>query len=71
MSAVLAADGKIITPVRHRYPPAVPAFRSLVIFALVLVVLRRFFAVPVSIGGSIVLTIVVSLIVAGLTKDKT
>jgi hypothetical protein len=48
----------------------VPSFRHLVIFALVLVLLRRFFAVPVSIGGSIVLTIVVSLIVAALTKER-
>ena len=34
-------------------------YSSLVIFVVLLVVLRRVFAVPVSIGGSIVLTLVV------------
>ncbi len=43
-------------------------YRTFVVFVLVLIVLRRFFAVPVSVGGSIVLTVVVTLIVRGLTR---
>jgi hypothetical protein len=39
----------------------VPTFRYLVIFTLVLIVLDRFLTVPVSIVGSLVLTIVLSL----------
>jgi hypothetical protein len=46
----------------------VPTFRSLVVFALLLVLLRRFFGLQISIVGSIVLTIVVSLILTGLTR---
>ena len=43
-------------------------YRTFLVFVLVLVVLRRFFAVPVSVGGSIVLTIVVTLVVRSLTR---
>ncbi len=45
-----------------------PSFRHLVIFVIVLVLLRRFAAVPVSIVGSVVLTIVVSLIINVLDR---
>ncbi len=47
-----------------------PSLRHLVIFVLVLVVLRRFLAVPVSIAGSLVLTVVVSLLVSAIVKDR-
>jgi hypothetical protein len=49
---------------------AMPSLRHLVIFVLVLVVLRRFLAVPVSIAGSLVLTVVVSLIVSAIARDR-
>jgi hypothetical protein len=43
-------------------------FRHLLIFVLILVVLRRFTGVQVSILGSVVLTIVVSFIVSRLDR---
>ena len=43
-------------------------YTTFVVFVLVLIALRRVFAVPVSVGGSIVLTIVVTLIVRGITN---
>jgi len=47
-----------------------PSLRHLVIFVLVLVLLRRFLAVPVSIAGSLILTVVVSIIVSALARDR-
>jgi hypothetical protein len=43
-------------------------FRHLLIFVLILVLLRRFTGVQVSILGSVVLTIVVSFIVSRLDR---
>jgi len=45
-------------------------YRTFVVFVLVLIVLRRFGGVPVSVTGSIVLTIVVSLIVRAISREK-
>jgi hypothetical protein len=43
-------------------------FRHLLIFVLILILLRRFTGIQVSILGSVVLTIVVSLIVSRLDR---
>ena len=43
-------------------------FRHLLIFVLILVLLRRFTGVQVSILGSVVLTIVVSFVVSRLDR---
>jgi hypothetical protein len=40
----------------------VPSFRHLVVFVIILLLLRRVTGVPISIVGSVVLTIVVSFI---------
>ena len=50
------------------YPRRV--FRHLLIFVLILVLLRRFTGVQVSILGSVVLTVVVSLIVSRLDRPR-
>lgn len=49
---------------------AMPSLRHLVIFVLVLILLRRFLAVPVSIAGSLILTVVVSIVVSALARDR-
>ena len=45
-------------------------FTSFVVFAIVLVLLRRVTGIPVSIVGSLVLTLVVNLIVTRLMGRK-
>ncbi len=45
-------------------------FTSLVVFALILVLLRRVTGIPISIVGSLALTIVVNVIMARLTSHK-
>ncbi|MDJ0498967.1 MAG: hypothetical protein QNJ89_14125 [Acidimicrobiia bacterium] len=45
-------------------------FRQLLIFVLILVLLRRFTAMQVSILGSLVLTLLVSLIVSRLDRRR-
>ncbi len=45
-------------------------YRQLLIFVLILVLLRRFTAIQVSILGSLVLTIVVSLLVSRLDRRR-
>ncbi len=49
-----------------RYADDVPSYRSFAIFVLALVVLKRFFGLPISIGGSILLTLAVSAAVTAL-----
>lgn len=50
------------------YAREVPSYRNLLVFVIILVLLRRFTAIPVSIVGSLVLTVVVSLVIAGLDR---
>ncbi|MDJ0962288.1 MAG: hypothetical protein QNJ88_16695 [Acidimicrobiia bacterium] len=45
-------------------------FTSLVVFALILVLLRRVTGIPISIVGSLALTVVVNLIMMRLTSRK-
>jgi hypothetical protein len=45
-------------------------FTSLVVFALILIVLRRVTGIPISIVGSLVLTVAVNVIMARLTSGK-
>jgi hypothetical protein len=44
------------------YAPPVPSFRYLIVFVIILLLLRRVTGVPISIVGSVVLTIVLSFI---------
>lgn len=45
-------------------------FTSLVVFALILIVLRRVTGIPISIVGSLALTVVVNLLMARFTSRK-
>jgi MFS superfamily sulfate permease-like transporter len=45
-------------------------FTSFVVFALLLIVLRRVTGIPISIVGSLVLTVAVNLIMARLTSRR-
>ena len=45
-------------------------FTSLLVFALILVLLRRVTGIPISIVGSLALTIVVNLIMARLSSAR-
>jgi hypothetical protein len=43
---------------------------SFLVFALILVILRRVTGIPISIVGSLVLTVVVNVLVARLMRDR-
>ena len=45
-------------------------FTSFLVFALILVILRRVTGIPISIVGSLVLTVVVNVLVARLMRDR-
>jgi hypothetical protein len=45
-------------------------FTSFLIFALILVILRRVTGIPISIVGSLVLTILVNIVIIRLAGDR-
>ncbi len=55
---------------RGGYARPVPTFRHLLIFTLILLVLDRFTAVQVSVVGSLVLTIVISILMARFDRRR-